>query len=237
MNFIKHQNRQPFFLLRWVFIFLFIILFFALNGQSFIARGFIMISKNFSFFQNNNSSDEITILKAKINDLETEQSRLNILLNTRDAQKIVPARVTISGEYLFADSIIIDRGLKDAVAPGDFVTTSEGMFVGLVTTSETYGSRIIPFTQLGQKTVIRGGKNKEIIFEARGIGGGEASADLPVNIDIKVGDIFWSGEYPDFIIGIIHAIDRSPARQIETVYLKPPIAFKFLTSVYVHKKH
>ncbi len=240
MVFIIHQNRRFFVWLRWTFLLFFVLIFFILDGPSLIVRGSIMISKTFSFSNTENtvSSAKIVALQAKIIDLEIEQERLKALLgNTERFNKIIPANISFSGGYLFSDSIVIDRGEMNGVAINDYVVTQDGIFIGSITRLEAYWSRAIPFTQLGHKTIVRGGQNKEIIFEVSGIGGGEAAVDLPVGMNIKTGDIFWSGEHPNFIIGIVDSIDASPAKQIQTVYFRPPIAFKFLISVNIHKKN
>lgn len=238
MTFISHQNRRPFIWLRWSLLVFFVLIFFILGGSSLIVRGALLVSKITSFSNSTVPLEQIAALQAKIADLEAERDHLSALLGDRGTlQKTTPAHVSLSGGYLFADSIVIDKGTNDGVVINDYVTTVDGMFVGPVVDAKSSWSRVAPFTQLGRKTVIRGGKNKEIIFEVNGIGGSEAEVDLPVSTDVKVGDVFWSGEYPDLVIGVVDRIDQSPARQIKTVSFRPPFAFKFLTIVDLHKKN
>jgi len=237
MVFIQHQNRRPILWLRFGILLFFVFLFFIFGGKSLVIKGTIYLQNTLSFSKDISTPEQTAMLKAKIADLEKERDNLNILIGNTYNKNIVPANVSLGGGYLFSDSIIVDRGANSGVAIDDYVTTIDGMFVGKVISVGANWSSIVPFTRLGQKTVIRGGQNKEIVFEVSGIGGGETSADLPGSLDIKIGDIFWSGEYPDFIIGIVNGIDSSQAKQIQTVYFGPPVALKFLTFVNIHKKN
>src|SRR3989344_2119607 len=171
MTFIMHQNRRSFVWL-WRGIFLFILfIFFVFGGRSIVIRGTIKISNFFSFSKNiEQQSSKLGALQAKITDLEADREHINELLTkTASSKKVIPANISLGGGYLFSDSIIIDHGTYDGVELGDIVTTNDGIFVGSVSESGVYWSKIIPFTQLGRKTVIRGGPNKEIIFEINGI--------------------------------------------------------------------
>lgn len=235
MVFIISQNRHPFLWLRWLLPLLIVLIF---GGRFFIMRGIIIASKSFPSAHNVAlSSSERSAFQAKIADLEAERNHLYALLQNKDPlKKILFANVQLGGGYIFSDSLIIDKGVSDDVAVGDFVTTDDGLLVGSVIDRGPHWSAVASFTQLGRKVVVRGGGSKQIVFEMNGIGGGEAEVDLPISLDIKVGDVYWSGEHSDYIVGVVDHIDRSPTSQIQTVYMKPPISLIFLTRVVIHTK-
>lgn len=229
-----HYNRRP---LPWVkggILFIFAMVFFLLNGHSVVIRGIVYIG---SFFGGTNAplSQEIVALRARIHDLEYENERYQKLFDMA-SRDVIPANIRLGGDYLFADTLIIDRGAADNVSIGDHVSTDEGMYVGTIVETGYRWSKIIPFTQLGRKTIVRGGPNKDMTFEITGIGAGEAEARLPFSIAINAGDILWDGSNPTMITGLVDRTEKPAASQIQTIYVRPSVSFGSLVHVLVHKR-
>ena len=228
-----HYNRRP---LPWVkggALLLVATLFFLLNGRSVVVRGASYVS---SFFRAADTafSQEMVALRARIKDLESENERLQRLFNM-GSRNTIPADIRLGGDHLFVDTLIIDRGVADGITVGDHVSTDDGIYVGTILETGDRWSKIVPFTQLGRKTIVRAGQNKEITFEITGIGAGEAEARLPIAVAINTGDILWDGSDPSIIAGLADRMERPAASQIQTLYIRPPVSFGALSHVLVHK--
>jgi len=180
-------------------------------------------SSSFIYSEADSASDPASILLIKhIADLEQELARTNKFLSNvaQSKQQFIEASVALYPGYLFADTMLINRGVESGIADGDIVVNEWHYGVGKITQSGNGWSKIKLFSQIGERVILRAGKSKELVFEAVGIGGGELSIELPVSVPIQIGDIAWLGENPAVSAGIIDRIYRPKSRQIATVIVK-----------------
>src|SRR3989344_8701047 len=123
------------------------------------------------------------LLLERIRDLKYDNDRLrgNLNLSRKIAKQ---AKVVLGGGYLFADVLILNEGSNAGIKIGDIVFTPENILVGKVVEAGSGWSKVMPISALGEKTILRGGDNKELIFEAEGRGLGEIKGMLSKNSQI-----------------------------------------------------
>lgn len=239
MQHFARSNRHVFFWLRVGIIAFALFVFFIFGGKSLVARGFSSVMRFILPERKVSLPYYVSALEAKIKDLELNQARLQSVIGQAGSQKrfLADAKVIFGGGYLFSDTITIDRGIESGIAKGDFVGTEDGILFGVIADTGTWWSRVAPFTQLGKKTMVRGGALKDIVFEVNGVGGGEMQAELPVSINLKVGDVIWSGDFVDRIVGMVERLDQSPASQVQNMIMRQPRALQSLIQVQVFKQN
>lgn len=196
-------------------------IFFIFNGGHFIRQSVVAVASLISR-RSVSESQELSVLKAKVRDVEEENQMLKSVLAGRMVlpRPLVVATVRFGGGYLFLDTLFIDRGSSDGIALHNAALSDDGLVVGTVDDVGDSWSRILPFSKLGVKTVVRGGQKKDVIFELTGIGGGEMRADVPTAIRIKTGDILWWGENPAFAVGVVDRVNSAQTRQIGQVFVR-----------------
>ncbi len=234
----SYQHNRLIIGLRAGVLLLFAAVFLVVHGPALVSRAVIAMHQWVVPQRTAAMPDEVTALQAKVKDLETENARINeIITRVGDSKKqFVFGHIVFGGGFLFTDTLSIDRGRESGIVSGDFVATKESILVGTIIQTGERWSTVAPFTQLGRKVLVRAGEKKDIVFEAMGVGGEEIEVDLPATVNLKAGDVVWSAEKPDYIVGLVDRLDSSSARQIQNVFIKPPIAFKALTDVEIYHK-
>jgi cell shape-determining protein MreC len=185
-------------------------------------------------------SDEVAMFRARIADMERERDLLN---STRglDTNTIV-AYVRIAPGFFFGDTLVIDQGAAAGVSVGDTVTTEDGIALGTIERVDTAWSSVLLLSRPGSKTTFRlslsenastSAPTKNILTEAEGVGGGEFRIDMPVSLSIEVGSVVWWGEHPNYPVGVVDRIDQSPARQMQSVFIRLPVSLSALSRVLV----
>lgn len=164
----------------------------------------------------------LQMLQARIADLEAER-------NTYSAQ---PVSVLVSPGFVFSDSLLISGGTAYGTQKEDVVISSGGIAVGVVTEIGEKWSKAALLSRLGNVVVLRAGNAKEIVFEARGIGGGELRAELPSAIMLRAGDTVWLGSDPTYIAGLVDTVDHAPGRQLQQLIIRVPLSPEQLYRVF-----
>ena len=173
---------------------------FHLRNLSIKAINFIVPER-----QNLVSSSEILALLTLIRDLKEENKILRAELGLANSQKIRQANLSFGGGYLFLDNYFLQGGKDNGFKDGDLVL-AKGVLIGKITEVGISWSKFHIFSKLGEKVVLRSGENKEVLFGASGLGGGEFVAELPRDTILKVGDAVWWAEDPSYLIGFIENI-------------------------------
>ncbi|HEY4497578.1 MAG TPA: rod shape-determining protein MreC [Candidatus Paceibacterota bacterium] len=137
---------------------------------------------------------------------------------------VVLASVLLNPGFVFSDTMLLAAGVEQRVRQGDIVASLDGVAIGTVVSVQNTWSKTELLSRLGNVVVLRAGSEKEITFEARGIGGGELRVDLPSALELRAGDIIWLGSNPAYIAGFIDTVDRAPGRQLQHLIIRVPVA-------------
>ena len=140
-------------------------------------------------------------------------------------------KTSFGGGYLFLDTFFL-RGGGGLVKAGDWVVKDD-IFLGKIV---EVGEDFAKFKSLGslrERSVLRAGENKDIVFEAEGIGGGELKAELPVSLVIKAGDPIWWGEDPRYLAGFIEEVRVRETSPIAEIIIIVPLKIERLSEVEV----
>ena len=136
------------------------------------------------------SRDQIWMLE-RIAELQAENKKLNELLGEKSEKKILLAKLSFGGGYLFTDIYFL-KDVDGQFKIGDLVL-KDGILLGRISEAGEGWSKFKSLGGLGEKSVLRAGTNKEIVIEAVGRGGGELVAEIPASIVVHVGDPVWWG--------------------------------------------
>ncbi len=172
------------------------------------------------------------LLLERIKDLKSENDRLRGNLNL-SREIVKPAKVVLGGGYLFADVLILNEGREAGIKIGDIVFTPENILVGKVAEAGPGWSKVRPISALGEKTVLRGGNNKGLVFEAEGRGLGEIEGALSPNLQIRPGDVLWWGEDQQIIAALVDRVDGAPSAPFYKIIMVSPLKLFSISDVLV----
>ncbi|MEK7560192.1 MAG: rod shape-determining protein MreC [Patescibacteria group bacterium] len=216
-----------------------IIVFFAAVFLFLIFEGTISLNWAFSkifyvFFKEReeiNVALETNLLYKRIKDLELK------LQEKESKDKTIPANVVFGGGYLFSDSIFLDKGSKDGVEKGDFVVYKS--FAVLAEIDEVFSgySRALPFSRFGEKTALRSGSTKNVLFEAEGSGGGKILAYLPQNSGVSAGDGVYLAKSSQFLVGLVETNEKKESRDFEEISIILPFSLRSVAEVDIVKNN
>ncbi|MBI2023353.1 hypothetical protein HYT01_02195 [Candidatus Giovannonibacteria bacterium] len=184
-------------------------------------------------------SENSLLLMARISDLTEENERLRGSLRMKNADgSTVPAKVVVGGGFMYSDVLMLDEGSDSGIEEGSlvFFGAAQGPeILGKISETGNNWSKAVPFSVVGQKTVLRSGKDKSIVFEAVGVGGGEMRTELPSEVELKVGDIVWWGEGSSYVLGMIGRAESHSGSQLREFYIKIPVSLGNLREVMISR--
>lgn len=191
-------------------------------------------------YLSSSDSAEVALVKAQLANAERERDILNGFGAPTKRTILVP--VSVSPGYFFGDTMILDSGESAGVASGHVVVTDGGIALGTIDHVGSGWSSVSLISVPGKKTTIRLSASestststpaKNILVDAEGVGGGELRVDLPVSLSITAGAVAWWGEHPEYPVGVVDHIDQSPARQVQSVFIRLPVSLSALAHVVV----
>lgn len=161
-------------------------------------------------------SQEIQILMSQIGDLKKENARLNEALGVKSGVKKIPARILLKNNYIFEDTIFLDKGENAGIERGDIVVSESAALLGVISEVGETWSKANALGKLGQRLTARIRNAEQAPFELAGAGSGELRGQLSANLgNITVGAMVLWGENPNYIIGFVDALDTD--RDVLTV--------------------
>lgn len=181
------------------------------------------------------SSSETLALLTLLRDLKEENKVLRGERDFVNSQKIRQAALSFGGGHLFSDNYFLKGGKDNGFKDGDLVLAKE-VLIGKITEAGTSWSKFYIFSKLGEKIVLRSGENKEILFDASGLGGGEFVAKLSRETILKVGDAVWWAEDPSYLIGFIENIIIRDTKSESEIRIISPLKIENLASVEVFRQ-
>ena len=160
--------------------------------------------------------------------LRSEQAHLLAMSpgKSRYAEGGMLAEVLYTARNPFTRKVVIDKGLKDSVAPGMPVIDGQGV-VGQVTNVGTFTSEVTLVTEKDQSVPVMLVRNG---LRAIAVGSGkDGSIDvpfMPVSADIQNGDVFVTsgidGTYPPgLLVAQVTSVEKNTAYVFAKIVAKP----------------
>ena len=158
--------------------------------------------------------DELLMERERYQEALLENNRLKELLKLQETQRnvITPAKVIARGVDYWANTLVLNKGVRDGVGKDMSVITPKGLAGKIVDVSETY-SRLLLLTDINFSAAVRlQGSRKEGIIS--GTGTRKCSLKyVPYEEEIKTGDIVVTSGldmlFPAAIpVGYVSFVDR-----------------------------
>ena len=194
------------------------------------------ISKNSLYLENQKLQMEVMKNDARMlnyNSVLLENENLKEILGRKDVKvSMILAAILAKPNQSFYDTLVIDVGTKQGIKIGDIVFALGDAPTGRVALVYENSSKIILFSNVGEKTqAIVSGKN--VFLELIGRGGGNFEMILPKDFVLQKGDqVVMSGINP-FVLAIVATIISDPRDPFNKALLASPINIQELKFVEV----
>ena len=255
----KKAQRTKFFKIAFCVIILIILFYFRsgiFNGLSYVAGGLfrpILIlgnnvgekfgnlgayftSKNSLYLQNQTLQSQLNeeeMRMANYNSISDENIGLKEILGRKNEKtSMVLATILSKPNQSIYDTLVVDVGAKQGIKIGDTVFAFGNIPVGRISEIYPSSSRIILFSNAGEKTqaIISG---KDIFMELVGRGGGNFEMILPRDLTLQKGDqIVLPGINP-YVLAIVQTIISDPRNPFTKALLTSPVNIQELKFVEV----
>ncbi|HUD04088.1 MAG TPA: rod shape-determining protein MreC [Candidatus Paceibacterota bacterium] len=236
---------------RWytVFIFIAVIILFTLF-RSFWLQIFYDVSTPFVFVKNSISSsfgnltsgfqssqflaeqnselkqdiDHLNTALLSMQALETENTSLSKMVGNLSAGS---PRKTVIAQVLFAppsspyDTLIIQAGVKDAIAVGNPVFADDGTPIGTIAEVDGAFSKVSLYSSPGTSLSVIVGK-EHLDASAIGEGSGNFSMKIPVADAPSVGDAVYMPQFQPTALGAVSKVSFAPSDSFATVLFSFP---------------
>jgi len=127
-------------------------------------------------------------------------------------------------------TFLVGAGAQEGIKHDSIVLTDLGFVVGRVTDVSTHTSLVTQLLSPGRSVDALIGKDPATFT---GTGGGNARAQVPRDIEVKVGDIVTSGAVGGRRIGIVGKVESESADAYSTVYIRLPQNVSAMRFVFV----
>lgn len=161
--------------------------------------------------------------------VKAENEALRAFVGVAQNEAGITAPVLSSIRSSAYGTFTIGAGLRDGINQGDLVLTSQGFVLGTITDP---GSRNSTVTALFAPNINTDVRIKNAHVAAEGRGGFNARAEVPREIEVAVGDPVF-GSITNRPVGVVGAVETSPAAASSDVYIRLPVDVGSLVFVYV----
>lgn len=160
---------------------------------------------------------------AQIETLEAENESLKELMGRiKPGMNVVLSAILAKPNQTPYDTLIIDRGSKDGIAPENLVFAGGNILIGYIESVENNSAKVLMYSTPGNiSQVIYGSTGK--YFNARGTGNGTLEVEVTREIEVAVGDQFYYPGLDDTLVGVVRKIDFDPRDSFKKVIIKSPI--------------
>ena len=256
----KKIKRKKFFNVLLLVGVLFFLIYFRVgifNGFSYIAQGIfrpILILGNktgekfsdlsLSFYSKSTLLRNNENLKLKLSEKEALLSNYNSILDENTQIKEILARKTEKTSMVLAailskpnrspyDTLIIDVGTNDNISIGKRIFALGNIPIGRIAEVYPNSSKVILFSNSGEKTEVVIGKN--VFMQAIGRGGGNFEMNLVKDLVLQKGtEVILPGINP-YVLGIVETIISDPRDTYQKALLVSPVNIQGLKFVEVEK--
>jgi rod shape-determining protein MreC len=195
--------------------------------------------------ENEALKEQVARLEQKVTDFHeayVENLRLRRLLDFKSTlqAETIAAQVVLHDMTGWFQTLIVDKGFKDEIAPDMAVVNDEGV-VGRVLDVSDHFSRILLITDPGSAVDAIIQRNR-----VRGVLGGKDANGCILkyvrgNLDVQVGDLIISsgkdGVFPKGLrLGVIQGIFKDPVDLFQKIEVKPLVRLSALEEVLIIKR-
>ncbi len=167
------------------------------------------------FGKTNNGDTGLTLRSLLV---KSEQYDSIAQLETAPTSTGILSKITRRPPFTMYDKLVIDRGDMHGVVVGNQAYKAE-MFVGNVT--EVFRDFSIVTMITSPDITTHADINGSEVF-LKGQGNGKFVADLPRDINVKVGDTVYSRERELYIIGIVESVEAEGEATLQKIYVSLP---------------
>jgi rod shape-determining protein MreC len=180
-------------------------------------------------------ADEVNQLR----EAKLENIRLRSLLGLKETTKfrLIPAKVVGKTLDLLRNTITLNVGEKDGVAPGMPVITDAGLVGKIVAVGGSYamGQIILNSDFRASARIQRSRVDGILAWDGRR---NPLLKDVPKTRDVKVGDMVETSEYssvfpPNIRIGVVALVTEQPGDLFKTIEVETAVDFTALEEVFV----
>jgi rod shape-determining protein MreC len=195
--------------------------------------------------ENESLKREIVELQSRVTSYQeayVENQRLRRLMDFKTSTMVetIPAQVIVHDLTGWFQTLMVDKGFRDEIAPDMPVVNDEGVIGRVLDVSDRY-SRVLLITDQGSDVDAIDQRNR-----VRGIlCGKDANGCLLKyirgNLDIKEGDLVITsgkdGIYPKGLrLGVVHAVYKNPVDLFQKIDVKPLVRLSALEEVLIIKR-
>lgn len=188
--------------------------------------------KELDVLKEKNNQSEAVLLEA--DSLKQENKNILSLLNRKQERNYILAAVLFRPPQIFYDSLVIDAGREQGLAPGMAVTAYGDILLGYVGDVSSSVSKVKLISSFNEETnaVFQ---DSGLSVVALGQGGENFEINLPRSAEVKVGEKITSSEINPLLIGVVERIEKNDASPFQTIFFRPPLNLNYLRYVLVVK--
>ncbi|MEK7080991.1 MAG: rod shape-determining protein MreC, partial [Patescibacteria group bacterium] len=207
-------------------------------GEKFKSLNSFFISKNSLYLQNQSLQSQLNEDKAKISNYDSvvaENTSLKEILGRKNRKtNMILAVILSKPNQSIYDTLVIDAGAKEGVKIGNMVFALGNVPIGRVDTAYNNSSKVILFSNAGERTqAVVSGKN--IFIELVGRGGGNFEMIMPKDFILQKGDqVVLPGINP-YILAIVETIISDSRNPFTKALLSSPVNIQELKFVEVEQ--
>src|SRR3972149_152137 len=194
------------------------------TGDKFSNLKSYFLFKNSLYLENENLKMKLIEEEAKManyNSILDENIFLKEILGRKNTKTsvIVPA-ILAKPNKSFYDTLVIDIGLKQGVKVGDSVFALGNIPIGRIAEVHAYSSKVILFSNSGEKTQVV--INKNIFMEVVGRGGGNFEMAIPKDFNLSKGsEVVLPGIMPH-VLAVVETVLSDPRDSFQKALLVSP---------------
>lgn len=185
-----------------------------------------------------NKELEKEIIRLEIDNLRTaylsqQLEKISQIKNEDDT--LVVARILSFGTFGSSDTVIINQGLDNGITIDDEVFMYENISLGYVSDVYDTTARVTLYSQVEQS--INGVLfPHDINLTAYGYGKGSFIIETPREVEVVEGDIFYSLNQPESIIGIVKTVTFDARDPFKKAYITYPVNLNEVQLVGIKKQ-
>src|SRR3989338_2093783 len=158
----------------------------------------------------------------------------NSLYLKNEKTSVIVSAILAKPNKSFYDTLVIDIGLKQGVKVGDSVFALGNIPIGRIAEVHAYSSKVILFSNSGEKTQVV--INKNIFMEVVGRGGGNFEMAIPKDFNLSKGsEVVLPGIMPN-VLAVVETVLSDPRDSFQKALLVAQVNIQELKFVEVETK-
>ncbi|HBA45850.1 hypothetical protein A2W67_02165 [Candidatus Nomurabacteria bacterium RIFCSPLOWO2_02_40_28] len=205
------------------------------TGDKFSNLKSYFLFKNSLYLENENLKMKLIEDEAKManyNSILDENIFLKEILGRKNTKtSVIVSAILAKPNKSFYDTLVIDIGLKQGVKVGDSVFALGNIPIGRIAEVHAYSSKVILFSNSGEKTQVV--INKNIFMEVVGRGGGNFEMAIPKDFNLSKGsEVVLPGIMPH-VLAVVETVLSDPRDSFQKALLVSPANIQELKFVEV----